>query len=87
MQEFRKAAQKFKEDTPYIPFGQVDCSVQSNLEQLYDISSYPTLLFFVYGQAIEYSGGMTEEDIIQWINEKVEPSITEIFTEEDFNKY
>lgn len=84
--EYEKAAQKLKKDTPYIPLAKVDCTAEKETADKYDIQGFPTLKFFINGQAIEYSGGRTEEEIIQWIKKKSGPSSIEISTQEGLTK-
>jgi len=48
----------------------VDCTQHQNVCQKYQVQGYPTLKFFVNGEAEDYNGGRTTSDIVTYCNNK-----------------
>jgi len=74
--EYAKAAQAVKESGIYL--AKVDGTVEKDLSAKYGVKGYPTLKFFKEGKPIDYSGGRTGDDIIQWVTKKSGPPFTSL---------
>lgn len=71
--EYAKAAKDLKGlDTP-IPIAKLDATENGETAKKFGVQGYPTLKFFVKGDAIEYNGGRTQADIVNWIKKKTGP--------------
>ena len=55
----------------------MDATVETKVSEKYGIKGYPSLKFFVDGNPSEYTGGRTENEIVNWINKKMGPSVIE----------
>lgn len=76
--EYAKAAQKLAtSDTP-VPLAKVDATVEKDLASRFDVRGFPTLKWFVNGEAQDYKGGRTEDEIINWIKKRSGPPTTEV---------
>jgi len=83
--EFVKAAEELAGNEEVV-LADIDATIEEDLAQTYDVSGYPTLLWFSGGEPTEYDGGRDAEGIKQWvegmIGEAVEegtgPSVDEI---------
>jgi len=53
----------------------VDGTENQGLMTRFGISGFPTLKFFVNGNAIDYNAGRTKKDIIGWIDKKIAPVV------------
>ncbi|XP_071445031.1 protein disulfide-isomerase A5 [Hetaerina americana] len=70
--EFKAAAEHFKDDSK-VEFAAVDCTVQSALCSVVNVSGYPTIKYYHYynkEEPIPYSGDRTVKDFIKFINER-----------------
>jgi protein disulfide-isomerase A1 len=75
--EYIKAAAKLvKNDPPYY-IAKVDATENKVLAEKFAVRGFPTLIFFKNGNKIEYNGGRTENDIVNWILKKVGPPSSE----------
>jgi protein disulfide-isomerase A1 len=66
-----------------VVFGDVDATENGELASQFGVTGYPTMKFFVNGIAIDYNGGRDEEGIIDWIEEKILPSTSEVASLDD----
>ena len=61
-----------------VMFADVDATQHGKLAGEYGVSGYPTLKFFIKGVPIEYNGGREEEEMVDWIEAKLLPSMKEV---------
>jgi protein disulfide-isomerase A1 len=74
--EFAKAGKELKGLENPIPLAKVDATENSNIAKEFDVQGYPTLKFFINGSPIEYNGGRTHPEIVNWIKKKTGPATT-----------
>jgi len=48
------------------------------LSERHGIKGFPTLVFYAQGTKLDYTGGRTEDTIVQWINKKTGPASEEV---------
>jgi len=84
--EYAKAAGLLKQESSEIRLGKVDATVQSELGEKFKVRGYPTLKFFIDGTPVEYGGGRTSDEIVQWVKKKSGPPSLSIKTEDDLTK-
>ena len=56
----------------------IDADAHSSVKASYDISGFPTLIYFSNGQKIKYNGQRTKEFMVNWLNKKTRPAVTAI---------
>jgi len=71
--EYAKAAGKLKELKSDIKLAKVDATIETKLAEKYGVQGFPTIKFFKKGNAVDYQGGRTSEEIITWLNKKTGP--------------
>jgi protein disulfide-isomerase A1 len=76
--EYAKAAQRLAQNDPPYHLAKVDATEQKQVAERFAIRGFPTLIFFKKGQKMEYTGGRTENDIVNWILKKVGPPSNEV---------
>jgi len=86
--EFKKAATELKSLDINVALGDVDATVENDLAAKYGIEGFPTLKFFKKNadNALEYSGGRTAGEIVNWIKKKSGPSAVNIEDVESLEK-
>lgn len=72
--EYSKAAQKLKNADPSIPLVKIDATKEAELGTRFEVSGYPSLKFFINGNPIEYTGGRTTDEIVDWVEKKTGPA-------------
>jgi protein disulfide-isomerase A1 len=80
--EYAKAAAALKSEGSVARLAKVDSTVEKQSAEKYGVKGYPTLKFFIKGEPVEYEGGRTEKDIVNWIKRKTLPSTLEVSTSE-----
>ena len=58
--EYSKAAKKLKENDPPVPLAKVDCTVEKELADQFNVQGYPTLKLFKDGEPSDYEGPREE---------------------------
>ena len=53
----------------------INADEYSSVKGGFQISGFPTLIFFNNGQQIKYSGQRTKEVMVSWLNKKTRPSV------------
>jgi len=80
--EYNMAAQQFASRDPpsEIKLAKVDATEESELAAKFDVGGYPTLKFFKNNDAtaLEYGGGRTKDEIINWLDKKSGPPASAI---------
>lgn len=77
--EAKSEAQKAK-------FAKVDAIAHTDLAKQFNITRYPTLIFFKNGIAKPFTGGSNADSIYQWVKKKSEDPVKIIDTKEDMNE-
>lgn len=85
--EYAKAAGVLREEGSEIRLAKVDATVQSELGERFKVKGYPTLKFFVEGTPLEYGGGRTSDEIVQWLKKKSGPAAVTLTTVEELTKF
>jgi len=84
--EFDQAAEALEAEGLESKLANVDATVEKELGTEFDVSGYPTLKYFVDGQAQEYDGGRKKDDFVGFLRGREKPVVSEI-TAEDYEKY
>jgi len=71
--EYAKAAATLAKNDPPLYLAKVDATEQKKLGERFEIQGFPTLAFFDHGNKMEYNGGRTADDIVNWILKKTGP--------------
>jgi protein disulfide-isomerase A1 len=85
--EYKKAAQILKEQNSNIHLAKVDATENMELAKRFEIQGYPTLKFLKNGQFVEYTGGRTAEEIVQWVTKKSGPPSVQLNTVEEVEAF
>ena len=83
---YAAAAKQLAESGSEIKLASVDATIEQDLAQKYDVKGYPTIKFFSDGTTLEYTGGRTEDDIINWLKKKTGPAADELKNVDDLKK-
>jgi len=75
--EYESAAQKLKSEGIEIPLVKVDATVESKIAERFSVGGYPTLKWFVGGNAAEYDGPREADGIVKWIKSMTGAAVTE----------
>jgi len=84
--EYAAAAQTLAGE---VALAKVDATEHKKCGEKFQIQGFPTLKFFVNGNAQDYEGGRTSAEIVNWLRKKTGPSTREFTTMEqveDFQK-
>ena len=76
--EYVKAAKALSDAGSSIKLGKVDATQETSLAENHEIKGYPTLKFFKKGTPVEYSGGRSADEIVNWLNKKTGPPAKEL---------
>lgn len=84
---YAAAAKKLADSNSEVKLASVDATVERELAQQFDVKGYPTLKFFVDGVTTDYSGGRSEEEILNWLKKKTGPPADDLNTVELLNAF
>lgn len=85
--EYVKAAKILEEKGSSIKLAKVDATEENELAEKHEIRGYPTIKFYRNGKAIDYSGGRTADEIVNWLLKKTGPPAKTLETAEDVKKF
>jgi protein disulfide-isomerase A1 len=83
--EYAKAAVTLKKEN--LILAKLDATVNKKMAEKYKIQGFPTTKLFIKGDAIEYNGGRTEKDVVNWMRKKTGPPTMKLNTVEDVEKF
>ena len=83
---YAAAAQQLAESGSEVKLASVDATIEKELGQRFEVKGYPTLKFFSEGVTIEYTGGRSQEEIVNWLKKKTGPPAEELTTVDDLDK-
>jgi len=81
--EYAEAATTLKSSGSPVKLGKVDATVETSLGEKFAIRGYPTLKFFRGGKPVDYDGGRTAADIVQWVTKKSGPPSRRLSTQDE----
>ena len=61
----------------------MDATEENELAQAHGVRGYPTLKFYKSGNEVEYGGGRTAAEIVNWLKKRTGPPAQELTTVED----
>jgi len=87
--EYEKAAEHFSgvEVEGGLSIVAVDATEAKDLAAKFEVQGFPTLKFLVNGEATDYQGGRTKDEIVAWLNKKTGPPALTIEDAESFQKF
>lgn len=85
--EYSKASEELTQEGSAAKMAKVDATVETELAQRFGVSGYPTLKFFVNGEAVEYNGGRKGPEIKAWILKRTGSVSTEIKSADELNEF
>ncbi|XP_034375489.1 protein disulfide-isomerase A4 isoform X2 [Arvicanthis niloticus] len=74
--EYEKIANTLKDNDPPIAVAKIDATSSSMLASRFDVSGYPTIKILKKGQAVDYDGSRTQEEIVAKVREVSQPDWT-----------
>ncbi|XP_040147231.2 protein disulfide-isomerase A4 isoform X2 [Ictidomys tridecemlineatus] len=90
--EYEKIASTLKSNDPPIAVAKIDATSASMLASRFDVSGYPTIKILKKGQAVDYDGSRTHEEIVAKVREVSQPNwtpppeVTLVLTKENFDE-
>lgn len=81
--EYAKAATALKDQDSAIKLAKVDATEETSLAEENGVRGYPTLKFYRNGEASEYNGGRTSDEIVSWLLKKTGPPAKAIASVEE----
>ncbi|CAE7709618.1 P4HB, partial [Symbiodinium sp. KB8] len=80
---YAAAAATLKNDG--LRIAKVDATAEEKLARTYGIQGFPTLKFFKGGNPSDYSGGRSEQEIVNWVRKKSGPAYKTIDSVDTLN--
>jgi len=74
--EYEKAAAELKDQLTGVLLAKVDATAETELQKRFEVSSYPTLIWFEKGVRADFDGGRTAELIVEWVLSTIGPAFT-----------
>lgn len=71
--EYEKAAEELESYEPKVVIAKVDATAENELGTKFGVQGFPTLKWFVDGEAMEYGGGRDQKTIVSWVKKKTGP--------------
>ena len=84
---YSKLAERMKHEKDGVAIAKVDATIENDLASKYGVQGFPTLKFFINGEAVDYQGGREEETMFNWLKKKTGPSSTEINDEKALEEH
>ena len=84
--EYSKAAKELKGLDNPVPLAKIDATENAEVAKQFEVQGYPTIKFFIKGQPIEFNGGRTAADIVNWIKKKTGPASTLLSSNEQLEE-
>lgn len=85
--QYAAAATTLKTSGSAVKLAKVDATVEGSLAEKFGIKGYPTLKFFRSGEPIDYEGGRTANDIVNWVTKKSGPPSKVLASKADVDAY
>jgi len=85
--EFIKAADILDKDGEGVILAEVDCTVETELANRFDVHGYPTLYVFHKGEKSEYHGPREANGIVKYMRAQAGPAAKPLDKEEDLKKF
>ena len=84
---YAKAAQTLRKDETPIFIAKVDATVATEIAKKHEVEGFPTIKYFYNGEASDYEGGRTEDEIVQWMRKKAGPASKTLASVKDVNDF
>lgn len=81
--EYAKAAGILKTEESLVKLAKLDATEHKTAAGKFGVKGYPTLKWFVDGEAKEYNGGRTSPDIVSWLKKKTGDPCTVAASQEE----
>ncbi|KAF5758211.1 putative protein disulfide-isomerase [Helianthus annuus] len=87
MPRFAEAASVLKELESDVLMGKVDAERYPKVASSLGVKGYPTLLLFVNGSSLPYTGGFSSEEIVTWVRKKTGTPVIRINSIDEANDF